>query len=98
MASKTESADKNYYTTGRGGYMEFSVAMGEYVITASFIGYADKTFTCKANAKEVDLGKIYMRESATKIDAVVKEVHQFRTTQRQQKMLRPRSYSLKCLV
>ena len=81
VASKTESADKNYYTTGRGGYMEFSVAMGEYVIIASFIGYADKTFACKANAKEVDLGKIYMRESATKIDAVVKEVHQFRTTQ-----------------
>ena len=81
VAPKSEPTDKSYYTSGKGGYMEFAVAMGEYSVTASFIGYADKTFSCKANAKVVDLGKVYMRESATKIDAVVKEVHQFRTTQ-----------------
>ncbi len=81
VAPKEEPTDKSYYTTGREGYMEFSVPMGEYVVTATFIGYADKTFACNANAKVVELGKIYMRESATKIDAVVKEVHQFRTTQ-----------------
>ena len=61
--------------------MEFSVPMGEYSITATFIGYADKSFKCTANQKVVEIGKIYMRESATKIDAVVKEVQQFRTTQ-----------------
>ena len=81
VAPKAEPADKSYYTTGRGGYMEFAVPMGDYSITASFIGYADKKIACNANSKVVDLGKIYMRESATKIDAVVKEVHQFRTTQ-----------------
>lgn len=81
VAPKNEPNDKSYYTSGRGGYMEFSVPMGEYVVIASFIGYADKKFVCNANSKVVDLGKIYMRESATKIDAVVKEVHQFRTTQ-----------------
>ncbi len=81
VAPKAEPADKSYYTTGRGGYMEFSVPMGEYTIIATFIGYADKHLSCNANAKVVELGEIYMRESATKIDAVVKEVHQFRTTQ-----------------
>ena len=81
VSPKAEPTEKLYYTSGRGGYMEFSVPMGEYVVTASFVGYADKSFICKANAKEVNLGNVYMRESATKIDAVVKEVHQFRTTQ-----------------
>ena len=81
VASKKEPADKSYYTAGRGGYMEFVAPMGEYSITASFIGHADKKFICNANAPTTNLGKVYMRESATKIDAVVKEVHQFRTTQ-----------------
>ena len=81
VAPKAEPSDKSYYTTGKGGYMEFSVPMGEYRIVATFIGYADKHFACNANGAVVELGNIYMRESATKIDAVVKEVQQFRTTQ-----------------
>ena len=81
VAPTKEPQEKSYYTSGRGGYMEFSVPMGEYSITATFIGYADKSFKCTANQKVVEIGKIYMRESATKIDAVVKEVQQFRTTQ-----------------
>ena len=81
IAPTKEPQDKSYYTSGQGGYMEFTIPMGEYSITASFIGYADKTFKCSATQKEVVLGKIYMKESATKIDAVVKEVVQFRTTQ-----------------
>ena len=81
VAPIDEPQDKSYYTTGRGGYMEFSVPMGEYTITTTFLGYADKVFQCSATQKEVALGKIYMKESATKIDAVVKETVQFRTTQ-----------------
>ena len=81
VASTKEGSDKSYYISGRGGYMEFSVPMGSYNITTSFIGYADKTVSCNANSKLVDLGKIYMRESVTAIDTVVKEAHQFRTTQ-----------------
>ena len=76
-----EPQEKSYYTSGRDGYMEFSIPMGDYVLTASFIGYADKTFKCSAVHKEVTLGTIYMKESATSIDTVVKEVPQFRTTQ-----------------
>ena len=81
VAPIDEPQDKSYYTTGRGGYMEFSVPMGKYTITTTFLGYADKVFQCSATQKEVALGKIYMKESATKIDAVVKETVQFRTTQ-----------------
>ena len=81
VSPKGEPSDKSYYTTGRGGYMEFSVPMGEYSLTATFIGYSDRRFSCNANAKVVDLGKVYMRESVTQIAAVVKEAHQFRTTQ-----------------
>lgn len=76
-----EPQEKSYYTSGRGGYMEFSVPMGDYTLTVSFIGYADKRFKCSATHKEVTLGNIYMKESATNIDTVVKEVQQFRTTQ-----------------
>ena len=81
VAPIDEPQDKSYYTSGRGGYMEFSVPMGKYTITTTFLGYADKVFQCSATQKEVALGKIYMKESATKIDAVVKETVQFRTTQ-----------------
>ena len=81
VASTKEPQEKNYFTSGRGGYMEFTVPMGEYSVTASFLGYANKSFKCSANQKLVELGKVYLRESATKIDTVVKEVQQFRTTQ-----------------
>ncbi len=81
VAPKSDPNDANYYTTGRGGYMEFTVPMGEYAVEITFIGYTDKKFSCSANAKVVDMGTISMRESVTPIDAVVKEAHQFRTTQ-----------------
>ena len=74
VASAKDGSDKSYYTSGRGGYMEFSVPMGEYTITTSFIGYADRKFGCNANTKILDLGKIYMRESVTKIDAVIRAI------------------------
>lgn len=81
VAPKADSADKSYYTAGRGGYVELSLPQGEYRLVASFLGYADKEFLCNVAAPVVSLGSIYMHESATKIDAVVKEVQQFRTTQ-----------------
>ena len=44
VAPIAEPQDKSYYTTGQGGYMEFSVPIGDYTVTASFLGYADKSF------------------------------------------------------
>lgn len=81
VSPKSEPNDKSYYTTGRGGYMEISLPIGEYLFTLTFVGYEDKQILCNANAKEVALGNIYIKESVTGIDAVVKEVQQFRTTQ-----------------
>ncbi len=81
VAPKSEPADKSYYTSGRGGYVEMSLPKGSYTLTISFIGYTDKHFECTANAREVSLGEIVMHESVTKIDAVVKQAQQFRTTQ-----------------
>ena len=77
----SDSNDKSYYTSGRGGYIEFSVPMGDYVAIASFVGYADKRIKCSATQPTVELGRVYMRESVTQIAAVVKEAQQFRTTQ-----------------
>ena len=51
VAPKTEPNDKSYYTSGRGGYMEFSVSMGEYVVTAGekveAINYLTVDFICR---------------------------------------------------
>lgn len=81
VSPKDAPADKSYYTAGRGGYIELTLRQGEYNLVASFLGYADKVFSCKVAEPIVSLGSVYMQESATKIDAVVKEVQQFRTTQ-----------------
>ena len=81
VSPKGDRHDKSYYTTGQGGYMELSLPTGEYIFTATFIGYADKQILCNANTKEVALGNHYMDQSVTDIGAVVKEVRQFRTTQ-----------------
>lgn len=81
VSPKSDNSDKSYYTTGRGGYMELSLPIGEYIFTATFIGYADKQILCNANTKEVALGNHYMQQSVTDIGAVVKQVRQFRTTQ-----------------
>lgn len=76
-----EPADKSYFTAGRNGYVEFVLPSGDYRINTSFVGYADKSFECQANKRNVDLGPIYMEVSPTNIDTIVKEVQQFRTTQ-----------------
>ena len=81
VSPKGDSSDKSYYTTGRGGYMEINLPIGEYILIATFIGYTDKQILCNANTKEVALGNHYMEQSVTDIGAVVKEVKQFRTTQ-----------------
>lgn len=81
VAPTADTTDKSYYTTGREGYMEIVVRRGVYRLVASFIGYEDKVIECRAEDERVALGAILMRESATKIDAVTKQVQQFQTTQ-----------------
>ncbi len=81
VSPRSNPNDKSYYTTGRGGYMEVSLPMGEYILNVTFVGYQDKQILCNVNVKEFSLGSVYIKESVTGIDAVVKEVQQFRTTQ-----------------
>lgn len=81
VAPTSDATDKSYYTSGRDGYTEVALNKGEYKIVASFVGYEDKTMVCRAEGERMSLGDILMHEGVTKIDAVVKQVHQFRTTQ-----------------
>ena len=81
VAPTNEPSDKSYYTSGRGGYVELRVPSGNYTIVASFLGYADAKRTISAKGRELSLGNIMMHESETRIDTVVKQVQQFRTTQ-----------------
>lgn len=73
--------DKKYFTSGAGGQVSFSVAYGDYTLVAQFLGYDDLTQTFKVAKENVSLGKLYISEGATRIDTVVKEVQQFRTSQ-----------------
>ncbi len=70
-------------TSGYDGAFTFnSVAYGDYVIKASFMGYNEMADTIKIASARAILGKLKIKESSTEIDAVVKEVQAMRTSQR----------------
>ncbi|MBQ3209555.1 MAG: outer membrane beta-barrel protein [Alistipes sp.] len=73
---------KRYYTSNVDGSVPLpSLAYGEYTIVATCLGYDDlnKTFTVKGAT--LNLGKVDMKESTTRIDTVVKEVKSLRASQ-----------------
>ena len=53
---------------------------GEYDVVVTFLGYEDTKSRIKIDAANKDLGNIELAESATKIDAVVKEVQAIRAS------------------
>ena len=55
---------------------------GEYDVVVSFLGYEDTKIRVKIDAANKNLGNIEISESATKIDAVVKEVQAIRASQK----------------
>ena len=55
---------------------------GEYDVVITFLSYEDTKTRIKIDAANKDLGKIEIAESATKIDAVVKEVQAIRASQK----------------
>lgn len=70
-------------TSGYDGAFTFnSVAYGEYLLKASYMGYNDFVDTVKIESPRAILGKLRIKESTTDIDAVVKEVQAMRTSQR----------------
>ncbi|MBQ0080935.1 MAG: outer membrane beta-barrel protein [Alistipes sp.] len=72
---------KKYYTSGAAGLVSFYADYGEYTLSASFLGFDDAVKTFKVAKEQVYLGDVLIAESATKIETVVKEVQQFRTSQ-----------------
>ena len=75
-------ASKRYYTSNVDGSVSLpSLEYGEYTVVATCLGYDDlnKTFTVKSST--LNLGKVEMKESTTRIDTVVKEVKSLRASQ-----------------
>ena len=75
-------ASKRYYTSNVDGSVSLpSLEYGEYTVVATSLGYDDlnKTFTVKSST--LNLGKVEMKESTTRIDTVVKEVKSLRASQ-----------------
>ena len=79
----TSNPDKRrHYTTGMDGKTQISgLAYGEYVMTATFLGYEDFTKTFRLSGENLNLGKLQMKESTTRIETVVKEVKSLRASQ-----------------
>ena len=79
---KSRPDNKRYYTSGYGGNLEIkSLEYGEYTAISSFLGYADLETQFKVSSSTHNLGQWIMTESATRIEAVVKEVQALRTSQ-----------------
>lgn len=74
--------NKRYYTSNVDGSVKLpSLEYGEYTILATSLGYADLTKTFTVKSANLNLGKISMKESTTRIDTVVKEVKSLRASQ-----------------
>ena len=73
---------RRHYTTGLNGTAEISgLAYGEYSMTATFLGYEDFNKTFRLSGATLNLGKLQMKESTTRIETVVKEVKALRASQ-----------------
>lgn len=73
---------KRYYTSGANGYVSIpALAYDNYVMTASFIGYKDVVKEFRLAGATLSLGKLEIKEDATKIETVVKEVKSLRASQ-----------------
>ncbi len=71
-----------FYTSGYDGKITISnAAYGDYNLNITFMGYADYSQVVKVEKSTLALGVIEMDESATQIDAVVKEVKSMRASQ-----------------
>ena len=74
--------NKRYYTSNVDGSVAFpSLDYGEYTFLATSLGYSDLTKNFTVKSATVNLGKITMKESTTRIDTVVKEVKSLRASQ-----------------
>ncbi len=83
LVTLTDSDDETLYkTVGMDGTCSFSdLKSGEYVLSASFIGYSDLNAKVTVGDASLDLGSVGMSIKATKIDQVSVMATAIRTTQ-----------------
>lgn len=78
----SNSDKKRYYTSGAEGKVEISgLSYGSYTMIATFLGYEDMKREFKVSAPLLNLGRLTIKENATKIETVVKAVKSLRTSQ-----------------
>ena len=83
IAPAAKLDDAKHFTTGDNGKVVIPAQKyGDYKLTVTFLGYDDLEMDVKINSANKDLGKIELKESTTKIDAVVKEVQAIRASQK----------------
>ena len=77
------SEEVKYYTSGHAGKFTVNgLKYGEYAVVVTFLGYDNTELSFRLAAPSHNLGTILIKESAVKIDAVVKEAVATRTAQR----------------
>lgn len=77
------STDVKYYTSGHAGKFTINgLKYGEYTAVITFLGYDNTEVTFKLASASHNLGSILIKESAVKIEMVVKEAVSTRTVQR----------------
>lgn len=77
------TSDVKYYTSGHAGKFTVNgLKFGEYTAVVTFLGYDNTELSFHLTRSNHNLGTILIKESAVKIDVVVKEAVATRTAQR----------------
>ena len=73
---------KRYYTSGLNGAVEITgLTYGSYTMIATFLGYEDTKKEFSLSQANKNLGKVTMKQSATRIETVVKSAKALRASQ-----------------
>lgn len=83
LAPVKDTTKKKYNTSGYQGRISIAgLAYGTYRMKISFLGYKNIERQVTIGAARVNLGRLQMKQSSQKIDAVVLEVQALRTSQK----------------
>ncbi len=83
VAPAANPDQKRYYTSGYKGAVNITaLPYGEYTARASFLGYDNVELKFRVAAAKQEAGTFVLKQSATKIETVVKEAKAIRTSQR----------------
>ena len=83
MAPTSDADNKKHYTTDIDGKVTTPTKpYGKYNAVISFLGYEEYKMEVQINAAKKNLGTIALKESATQINTVIKEVQAIRASQK----------------